>query len=198
MSIKKSTGAAANPVFQKRCIVLRAQDETPKLDGVTPVAPYDRDPAIAALHCFDRDTGRAVPVRLLKTFAEALAQYRLHPESKFEHADFQDRGQTKRWHVFPTVIENISKEVNHWEEQLYLGEIPEIQINYGVDPYDRPQVEAFVRDFVKKGGNQTRLARRGVASRSSLNVLAAGGKLSPRVMTKIYRAIQVLEAEGYE
>jgi hypothetical protein len=39
---------------------------------------------------------------------------------------------TTRRHILATEIKHIGKEANLWEEQFYLGEIPEAQIVYGV------------------------------------------------------------------
>jgi hypothetical protein len=48
----------------------------------------------------------------LLTYAEALAQYHLRPESKFLNGDFSDRGRTERRHVIATQIVHIGKEAN--------------------------------------------------------------------------------------
>jgi hypothetical protein len=88
-----------------------------------PVAPFDRNPATAAQACFDRDTGILVPIEVLKTYKDALAQYHLRPEHKFLNGNYTDRGPTKRRHVQPTAVRNIGKESNRWEERFYLGRL---------------------------------------------------------------------------
>ncbi len=98
---------------------------------VQPIAPFDRDPTTAAGQAFGRVTGESVPVMRLKTYAEVLAQYHLHPEAKFANGDYLDSGLTERRHVVADVVELIGKEANRWEEQVYLGENPEAQIVYG-------------------------------------------------------------------
>ena len=65
------------------------------------------------------------------TYAEALAQYHLRPEAKFLNGDFCDRGRTERRHVFATQLVHIGKEANKWEEQHFLGEDDEAEIEYG-------------------------------------------------------------------
>ena len=75
-----------------------------------PIAPHNRDPAEAAKACFDRETGQPIPAGRLKTYAQALSSYHLRPESKFENADFYDRGQTRRRHVRTLRVEYIGKE----------------------------------------------------------------------------------------
>ena len=67
------------------------------------------------------------------TYAEALAQYHLRPEAKFLNGDFCDRGRTERRHVIATQLVHIGKEANKWEEQHFLGEDEDAEIEYGVD-----------------------------------------------------------------
>jgi hypothetical protein len=84
----------------------------PKAEELAPIAPYDSDPARALSKVFDRVTGKAIRPEQLKTYAEALAQYHLSCEDKFEHGQFLDRGRTERRHVIATGIIWIGKEAN--------------------------------------------------------------------------------------
>lgn len=86
-----------------------------------PVAPFDRDPAKAAATAFDRETGQPLPATVLQSYAGALAQYHLHPESKFIGGDYLDSGTTRRRHVRVTYIRHIGKEADEWERQAVLG-----------------------------------------------------------------------------
>jgi hypothetical protein len=70
----------------------------------------------------------------LKTYAQALAQYHLRPEAKFENGDYLDSGPTCRRHVQATQINYIGKEANRWEEQFFLGMDEGAAIEYGADP----------------------------------------------------------------
>jgi hypothetical protein len=58
----------------------------------------------------------------LKTYAQALAQYHLRPEAKFENGDYFDSGPTRCRHLQATQINYIGKEANRWEEQFFLGQ----------------------------------------------------------------------------
>ena len=60
----------------------------------------------------DRITGQFIPCDRLKTYAEALCQYHLSSEDKFENGQFLDRGRTERRHVVATGIVLIGKEAN--------------------------------------------------------------------------------------
>jgi hypothetical protein len=84
----------------------------PGSDELAPIAPYDGDPTRALGKAFDRITGRAVDPEELKTYAEALQQYHLSPEDKFENGQFLVRGRTERRHVVATGFAWIGKEAN--------------------------------------------------------------------------------------
>ncbi len=77
-----------------------------------PVAPFDQDHTIAVANAFDRETGHNVDVTELKTYAEALAQFHLSTEDKFENGDFFDIGETRRRHVVAKSVGLIGKEAN--------------------------------------------------------------------------------------
>ena len=80
-----------------------------------PIAPFDADANRAATRTFDRLSGAAIRVGDLKCYADALAQYHLHPEDKFLDADYLDRGVTRRRHVVANAVRLIGKEANKWE-----------------------------------------------------------------------------------
>ena len=77
-----------------------------------PVAPFSTDPAEAVRLAFDRDSGEPINPAALKTYAEALAQFHISTEDKFENGDFCDRGRTERRHVVAERIMLIGKEAN--------------------------------------------------------------------------------------
>jgi hypothetical protein len=77
-----------------------------------PSAPFDRDPEVAVAGAFDRVSGEPAARCALKTYAEALAGYHLHPEDKFENASYWDCGETRRRDVVAGVVGLIGKEAN--------------------------------------------------------------------------------------
>src|SRR5262249_8856508 len=101
----------------------------------------------------------------LKTYRQALAQYHLHPEAKFHHGDYLDRGPTARRHIEVTAIEHIGKEANRWEEQLYLGLDPEAQIAYGTTPEDRERLRGSVLRAGRRFGQRALAEAAGVSPR---------------------------------
>jgi hypothetical protein len=162
------------------------------------VAPYDRDPSIAVKHCFDRDTKKPIPLAVLKTYAQALAQYHLHEEWKFEHADFLDRGETLRWHVVAPFVEYIGKEANRWEEQAHLGEVPEAQITYGVDLGGSAALVRTLQQSASTHGYVTRLAREAGVNRKTADLVIKGKSKKPDLLTKLFAAYRVLVARDRE
>ena len=118
------------PEDQQQGIAKRGRPR--KQSDIKPVAPFDRNIGHAAKAAFDRENGRAILAERLMSYAEALAQYHIRPEAKFLNGDFCDRGRTERRHVFATQIVHIGKEANKWEEQHFLGEDEEAEIEYGV------------------------------------------------------------------
>jgi hypothetical protein len=82
-----------------------------------PIAPFDIDIARAAQNCFDREAGRPVSIKSLKSYREVLAQYHLRPEAKFLNGEYLGQGLTHRRHVEAVSIRHIAKEAIRWEER---------------------------------------------------------------------------------
>jgi hypothetical protein len=100
-------------------------------ERVRPIAPFSNDPAEAVGLCFDRTTAEPVAADQLSTYAHELAQYHLHPDSKFLHAGHFDCGLTQRRHIIVAHVQHIGKEADSLEEQLELGSDPDAVIEYG-------------------------------------------------------------------
>jgi hypothetical protein len=81
-----------------------------------PAAPYFKKPNEAKDHAFDRERGAAIPASWLKSHARSLVRYHLHPETKFQGGDFDQRGPLKRRHVFALAQQSIGKEADNIEE----------------------------------------------------------------------------------
>src|SRR5262249_46977969 len=122
---------------------------------------------------FDRETGEPVSVDLLKTYQEALAQYPLHPESKFLNGEPYDRGQKRRRHIEAVAINCIGKEANRWEEQWHLGLDLDAQINYGMLPNGPGQLQAALKG-VDRLLSDREIAKRAGVSRATLAKLLRG------------------------
>jgi hypothetical protein len=77
-----------------------------------PIAPFDRSPRRALSKVFDRVTGKPIDPEQLKTYAQALEQYHVSPEHKFENGEHLNRGRTERRHVVAIRYSWIGKEAN--------------------------------------------------------------------------------------
>ena len=164
--------------------------------SVHPIAPFNRDPAMAAAHAFDRVTGASVPITRLQTYGEALAQYHLHPESKFLQGDYGDRGLTERRHIIAETVELIGKEANRWEEQVYLGENPEAQIVYGTAPEDQAHFRERVKAACQPYAYAVLADRTSLAPTTIMRMLTGPTKGSPASWQRLWTAVRSLDALG--
>lgn len=95
------------------------------------MAPFDTDASKIAATAFDRESGQPVPANALQIYRDAVAQYHLHPESKFLGGNYCDRGTTRRRHIRASGIRHIGKEANELERQQMLGTDGEFDPDYG-------------------------------------------------------------------
>jgi hypothetical protein len=169
-----------------------------------PIAPYDKNIAKALPHCFDRNNPEAdTPISRyeLRTYRQVLANYHMHPESKFRNAGRTDRGPTVRRHIYvePADIHYIGKESNDWEEQLYLGIDDCAQQEYGQVPEAVAQFMQEVRTADHRHGRR-QLARAANMSARYLSAIISGAAKnpSPRKLAKLKRGMARLEAASRE
>jgi hypothetical protein len=166
-------------------------------DAPAVVAPYHKDPRMAAKHAFDRNTGQPIPKCELLTYAEVLAQYHLHPETKFEDGDYLDSGPTRRRHVAPLgPIGNIGKEANLWEQQTFTGVDPSAQINYGRSPRDLATYQDAIAERLGLFSVRQVADRAGVSVGTVFNLRSGIGIARVRTLQHLDRALRELEAES--
>jgi hypothetical protein len=159
------------------------------------VAPYDSNTEKALAHCFDRRTGKPVPSSVLASYREVLADYHLHSESKFHNGELYDRGATERVHVEVISVEYIGKEANRLEEQFFLGEMPDAQIEYGHHPEGYVRFIAVLLETGKAYGME-RLATEAGLSRQQLHaILYCGAQPKRGTIVRLCRAIKLLKRE---
>ncbi len=162
-------------------------------DAPRAVAPFDRDLAKAAMQCFDRDTGKPVSAKRLKTYTHALLRYHLHPEAKFLGGEYRHAGITRRRHIQANSIHLIGKEANRWEEQFHLGADPEAQTEYGMPPDERERAMATVHEAVERFGLRA-LAKAAHMSRTLLAAsIQSKAALPDRVIAKLGDAVIKLD-----
>ena len=115
------------------------------------------------------------------SYTEALAQYHLRPESKFLNGDFCDRGRTKRRHVIATQLVHIGKEANKWEEQHFLGEDKEAEIEYGVAGSES-LLDVKIRALCEEIGERTAAERIGISRTALRRALKVGVARTSRLI----------------
>ena len=105
------TGAFADAQCD-RIIMTVSRGAPKKTKRAKPITTFERDPLRAAELVVDRETGDRVQKNDLKTASEALANYHLSTEDKFENGGPWDCGPTRRRHVQVTNAVLIGKEAN--------------------------------------------------------------------------------------
>jgi hypothetical protein len=110
-----------------------------------PATPYYKQPSEAKDHAFDRERGGDIPASWLKSHARSLVRYHLHPETKFQGGEYDQRGPLKRRHVFALAQQSIGKEADNIEENEFIGEEADLP-HYGVALTDRSAIAAAVFD----------------------------------------------------
>jgi hypothetical protein len=152
-----------------------------------PVSAFNENIRQAAKTAFDRETGKPVPASSLMTYAKALAQYHILQEAKFLNGDFCDRGRTERRHVFATQILHIGKEANRWEEQYFLGEDEDAEIEYGVDQ-SNASLDAAIRELCETAGERVSAEKLGISRTALRRALKRGvGSLSRATRERLLR-----------
>jgi hypothetical protein len=144
-----------------------------KQSDVKPVSAFNKNIREAAKTAFDRETGKRIAASELMTYAETLAQYHLRPESKFLNGDFCDRGRTERRHVSATQVVHIGKEANKWEEQHFLGEDEDAEIEYGVAE-NAVFLDAGIRRLCEEIGERAAAQKIGISRTTLRRALKRG------------------------
>jgi hypothetical protein len=164
------------------------------LRNVRPVATYTKNLTQAAAKAFDRKTGKAVRRSTLKTYLEAIAQYHLHPETKFLNGDFTDSGRTQRRHIVVKSIQHIGKEANKWEEQFYLGLNPEAQIEYGICPEQKNAIMQGILSAISAHGAKRMADAARLSERQVLRIGLGKAAPSENAMAKLQVAAKKLDS----
>jgi len=165
-----------------------------------PVAPYDPDPLKAATKCFDRLSGKRMPIVDLQTYREALAQYHLFPETKFLNGRHRDQGPTVRRHVEIgiTDIHYIGKEANELDEQVFLGFDPEAQPEYGMESGAYAELLSNVRGFVGVHKLHAISQATGISARYLRDIRGGAANVTVATLKVVERAIPQIEAAHAE
>ena len=151
-----------------------------------PAAPYFKKPSEAKDHAFDRERGDAIPASWLKSHARSLVRYHLHPETKFQGGEYDQRGPLKRRHVFALAQQSIGKEADNIEENEFIGEDADPP-HYGVELTDRAAIAAAVFDIQKRYGiSDRRLVDEAKVSHHTLAGLKEGKRIADASLMKLF------------
>jgi hypothetical protein len=174
----------------------RGEERDPRARQPKPVAPYDRDISKAADKARDRETWEPVPRAWLRTYAEALRQYHIHPETKFLGGRHTESGPLRRRHVFAATPEYIGKEADRWEEDSHFGADEDSAIAYGLSPEDRARMIEAIRHAVRieKLGVKRLAKHARLADRTVTRVVAGDPIISGDDILRLYRAMEDLLA----
>jgi hypothetical protein len=131
---------------------------------------------------------RCIPIR---TYAEALRGYHLHPETKFLDGDYTDRGPTRRRHILVQAIEDIGKEADKWDDEELLTADNEFTVSYGVSAAHRSTMLAVILSV-----SQRRLARAAkVSTRSIPGDEAAANEMPVKEFRRLFDVASGLATE---
>ena len=179
-----------------------------------PAAPYFKDPSEAKNHAFDRERSDAIPVSWLKSHARSLVRYHLHPETKFQGGEYDQRGPLTRRHVFALAQQSIGKEADNIEENVcrarkrnsdqgnlqwlreFIGEDADPP-HYGVYLTDRAAIAVAVFDVQRQFGiSDRRLIDEAKVSHHTLAGLREGGRIADPSLMKLFRAAEALRQQA--
>lgn len=147
---------------------------------------------------FDRETGNPVSPEDLATYASSLNKYHIHPEDKFENADYDDIGTTTRRHIRVAGIEHIGKESNRWEDDWHLGSDADSNVLYGSSPENRGRARAVLQNQIRKLGVRRVARRTGLSPAEISGVVSGRTNPSHRAAATISVAITSLQKEAEE
>ena len=156
-----------------------------------PVAPYNRDPMLVLDKVRDRETGEPVSREWLRSYADVLRAYHIHPETKFLGGRPADAGTLLRRHIFVDAIEHIGKEGDNWEEDELMGSDAELIVTYGLT-LSRPRTDD--RDNPKSPKRKLKTRAR-VSIDTIERALASGSDAPDRTLRRLFDAALAIERD---
>ncbi len=125
-----------------------------------------------------------------------MTRYHLHPETKFQGAEYDQRGPLERRHVFALAQQSIGKEADNIEENEFIGEDAD-PAHYGVELTDRAAIADAIFDIPKRYKiSDRRLIDEARVSHHTLAGLREGKQIADASLTKLFQAAEVLRQEA--
>jgi hypothetical protein len=141
------------------------------------------------------ERGDSIPASWLKSHGRSLVRYHLHPETKFQGGDFDQRGPLRRRHVFARARQSIGKEADNIEENEFIGEDTGPP-DYGVVQHDRVALANADFDIQKRYDlSDRRLLQEANVSHHTLTGLREGKRIADASLMKLFRAAEALRQE---
>lgn len=168
----------------------------PKVEPPKPVALFDQDLNKVAATAFDRATGKPVCADALQTYAETVAQYHLHPESKFLGGDFVERGTTRRRHIRACGIRHIGKEANELDRQQVVGADSELDPDYGLAADAIEQLRSDVANVAVILGNVEAAKSLGIETRRLQALIARNVTFDDATLRRLFARLQAAQAKA--
>ncbi len=164
----------------------------PDARELKPAAAYVRNLADIG-RIFDRVTGEDVPPDDLRSYADILRSYHLHPEAKFLGGGWTGRGVLRRRHVCVDAIVHIGKEADELDDIEEFGiEDEEPAIVYEASAVDRAAMIAVVSQV----NVRTLKAEARVGHKIITKVLMTDLDISLEALSRVYRAsLRILARE---
>jgi hypothetical protein len=162
-----------------------------KVSPVKPIAPFSKDSAAIPATAFDRITGKPVSATDLQTYREAIAQYHLHPESKFLNGDYVDRATTRRRHIRASAIRYIGKEANELDRQQTLGAESALDPEYGLSTESVAKIRDALAELVALVGKAGAAKALGIQPGRLALVLSDKGVLVGAAVSEISTRLNV-------
>lgn len=158
------------------------------------VAPYDKDRTNALALAFDRERGTHIDPALLLTYEEALADYHLNTESKFQNGGRFDHGRTERRFIDVLSVVYIGKEADRLEEAFFLSVNTDIE--YLPSPEGRAALIEEITAAIRKFGRSNFETATGLAPSHLSTIVNGAGTLTARTRARFASAITMLTEEA--
>ena len=159
-----------------------------------PVSAYSKDLA-EVVSVWDRETGEPVGRGWLRSYAQVLALYPVHSESKFLNGHRSQCGPTRRRHVRLDLVWNIGKEADRLEENSALGAEDDPTVPYALSETDRAESAEVIGLGKRRFGVRHLRAGAGVSDNTIKAVLDNPAAAAPRLLVRLREAVRRLEAK---
>ncbi len=160
-----------------------------------PASRYSSDLTSDRPEVFDRQTGKAIGWRHLRSYRRTLSRHHLHSESKFRGGEDAEHGTLSRRHVEAWAASAIGKEADNLDQREVFGEGDD-PILYGVAMEDRQKLIADLNALQAEFGISDRqLTLQARVSHHTLTALRKDRRVTMRSMFAVVCALEGIRQE---